>query len=213
MTDVNSQKMADITEELFAKWNAPEGVELIREGAKIVRHLKEHGPLPIETADAMLPDEERAKGVGMVQFFRDRHYDLEMDGRGNIVGAGLSLIDNSRHTAELDGTVFRQWCVADAVMFPIIFGGDSPVTTSCPATGEPISFTVTPTGIEDASHPDPWFTLAAGTGGSARVRFCDRVNAYRDRPSAMAAAAADPEIAAGPVADLWTTAKNLAALF
>ncbi|MFI0977182.1 organomercurial lyase [Streptomyces sp. NPDC021093] len=205
--------MPGVVEALFAKWSTVQGQELIREGAKIVRHLTEHGPLPIETADAMLPDAERARGIGMVQYFRDRDYDLEMDGRGTIVGAGLSLVGNSRHTAVIHGTLYHQWCVADALMFPLILGDRSPVTTGCPATGERITLTVTPTGIEDLSHPNAWFTLAPGTGGSARVRFCDRVNLYADRASAEAAAAADPEIAAAPADRAWTVARDLAGLF
>ncbi|MFD6877498.1 MULTISPECIES: organomercurial lyase [unclassified Streptomyces] len=210
---VENATMPGLIEALFAKWSAPQGQDLLREGAKIVLHLKEHGPLPIEVADAMLPDSERARGIGMVQYFRDRKYDLEMDGRGNIVGAGMSLIANSRHTAEIDGTLFHQWCIADALMFPIIFKTRSPVTTTCPATGERITLTVTPTGIEDSSHPDAWFTLAPGTGGSVRVRFCDRVNLYADRAGAEAAAKADPEISAGPAHQAWTVSNDLANLF
>jgi hypothetical protein len=205
--------MSGLVEALTAKWTSPAGSELIREGSKIVRYLKNHGPLPIEVADAMLPDAERKRGLGMFQYFRDRYYDLETDGRGNIVGAGMSLINNSRHTAEIDGELFYQWCLADALVFPIVFGGDSPVTTTCPATGQKITFTVTPTGIEDLSHPDAWFTLAPCTGGSIRVRFCDRVNLYADRAAAETAVRADPEIAAGPVEQTWPIAKSFAGLF
>ena len=205
--------VSGLVEALTAKWTSPAGAEVIRQGAKIIRYLKEHGPLPLEIADAMLPDAERARGLGMFQYFRDRYYDLETDGRGNIVGAGMSLINNSRHTAEIDGELFYQWCLVDALMFPISFGGDSPVTTTCPATGQKITFTVTATGIKDLSHPDAWFTFAPGTGGSVRVRFCDRVNLYADRAAAEAEVRADPEIAAGPVDQAWPIAKDLAGLF
>jgi alkylmercury lyase len=200
--------LPELTEALVAKWSTASGAELIAEGAKIVQHLMTRGPLPAPLADAMLGRPE-----GMLQYFDDRHYGLELDDAGRIVGAGLSLIPSTPHTVRIGDHDYTGWCVMDCVMFPVIFGGESTVTTSCPTTGTPISFTVTPDGIRDLTPAEAWFSLAPVTGGDIREVFCDRVNLYRDRATAEAAVAADPDLAAGPAAECWTIARRLADLF
>lgn len=201
----------EASDALIAKWSTPKGVELIREGAKIVGHLMESGPLPVPVADAMLPEGDRA--TGMLRYFSDRDYDLELDADGDIAGAGLSLLPSAVHTSEIGGRRYYNWCMMDAVMFPVIFGLVSPVTTECPATATRITMKVTPEGIAELSSPDAWFTLAPATGGEVRAVFCDRVNFYATEGAARAAAAADPDLAVGPAAEAFTVAKRLADLF
>lgn len=90
---------------------------------------------------------------------------------------------------------------------------ESPCRTRCPATGEHITFTVGHHGFADVSHPEAWFTLAPAHGGDIRAVYCDRVNIYRDRSTAEAAAAADPAIACAPLQELWNDTKKLAEMF
>ncbi|MFI1918526.1 hypothetical protein [Nocardia sp. NPDC020380] len=49
--------------------------------------------------------------------------------------------------------------------------------------------------------------------GEIRHVYCDRVNVYADRAGAEAAAAADPQPAAAPIAELWNDTKKLADMF
>ncbi|MEV0248788.1 organomercurial lyase [Nocardia sp. NPDC050712] len=208
------KKFHEVGDALIWKWQQPDGRDLIREGAKIVTHLINHGPLPPEVADAMLPAADQDKG--MVEYFAARDYDLEVNAAGDIVGAGISLICDHRsavHISEINGRRFYNWCVCDIVMFPIILGVESPCSTVCPATKERITFTVTPTGFDELSHPGAWFTLAPAHGGEIRKVYCDRVNIYRDKDAAVAAATADPDIACAPIAELWTDTKKLADMF
>lgn len=208
------QQFHDVGQALVWKWQQPSGQELIREGAKIVMHLIDHGPLPSEVADKMLPPQDQA--TGMVRYFADRDYGLEVNAAGDIVGAGLSLICDHRsavHISEIKGRRFYNWCVCDIVMFPMILGIESPCSTVCPTSGEKITFTVTPNGFDKLSHPGAWFTLAPAHGGDIREIYCDRVNIYRDEATAAAAADKDPEIACAPIAELWTDTKKLANMF
>ena len=199
---------------LIHKWQQPGGQELIREGGKIVNHLIDHGPLPVHVADAMLPEADQK--IGMVKFFADRDYNLEVNAAGDIVGAGLSLIADERsrvHISEIKGRRFYNWCVCDIVMFPIILGLHAPSSTVCPTSGETITFTVTPHGFDNLSHPAAWYTLAPAHGGDIRDVYCNRVSIYADQAKAEVAVAADADIACAPIADLWIGTKSLADMF
>ncbi|MBJ3786353.1 organomercurial lyase [Devosia sediminis] len=215
MTTTDQRKKYEAVDHaLLNKWRKPEGQELIREGGKIANYLIDHGPLPVHVADAMLPEEHRA--TGMIKFFNDRDYGLEVNAAGDIVGAGISLIADERsavHVSEIKGRRFYNWCVCDIVMFPIVLGLDAPSSTKCPASGETITFTVTQKGLENLSHPDAWFTLAPAHGGDIRKVYCNRVNIYIDREKAEAAVAADSDLACAPIAELWTGTKDLADMF
>ncbi|MFI1918527.1 hypothetical protein [Nocardia sp. NPDC020380] len=46
MTAEQEARLHEVADQLVWKWQQPSGVELIREGAKIVTHLIDHGPLP-----------------------------------------------------------------------------------------------------------------------------------------------------------------------
>ncbi|GAB2505605.1 organomercurial lyase [Nocardia heshunensis] len=215
MTPAQEAKLHDVAAQLVWKWQQPSGVELIREGAKITSHLIQHGPLPAALADTWLPTaEDRAKG--MVRYFAERDYDLEVNAAGDIVGAGISLIADEKskgHISVIEDRRFYNWCVCDIVMFPMVMKVRSDVSTLDPRTGEKISWTVTADRFENVSHPDVWFTLAPAHGGEIRKVYCDRVNMYTDRAGAEAAAAADPQIAAAPLQELFDDTRKLADMF
>ncbi|MGW4249596.1 organomercurial lyase [Nocardia sp. NPDC004722] len=215
MTAAQEAKLHDVAAQLVWKWEQPAGVELIREGAKITAHLINHGPLPVELADSWLPTpEDRARG--MVRYFAERDYDLEVNAAGDIVGAGISLIADDRskrHISTINDRRFYNWCVCDIVMFPMVLNVRSEVSTVDPSTGEKVSWTVTENAFENVSHPDVWFTLAPAHGGEIRQVYCDRVNIYADRAGAEAAAGADPQIAAAPLQELFNDTRKLADMF
>ncbi|MEV0246783.1 organomercurial lyase [Nocardia sp. NPDC050712] len=226
LTEEQHRRLGNVKDVLLAKWRHPTGKELIREGARIVTHLIERGPLPADRADSWLPTpEDRARG--MIRYFADRDYPLEVNAAGDIVGAGLSLIadqTSARHLSHIHGRKYYNWCACDIVMFPIVLGIESPSSSIDPITGEQISFTTTPDGFKDVSHPDAWFTLAPVHGPmndpriephglSCRQVYCDRVNIYRDRSTAEAVIAADSDLAAAPLDELWNDSKALATLF
>jgi alkylmercury lyase len=203
-------RMDELVDGLVAKWRTPAGVELISEGAKIIGHLMNTGPLPEPLADEMLG---ASHSEGMMAFFRDRDFDLELDDEGLIVGAGLSISEDDPHVFEIRGKRYHGWCMVDALMFPIVFGAESPIRTACPTTGTIITLKADPNGIFDLEPSGAWFTLAPATGGEIREVFCERVNFYVDQATAEAAVAADPELACGPATQAWDVAKRLADLF
>ncbi|MET9486639.1 organomercurial lyase [Nocardia sp. NPDC006630] len=196
-----------LTDDLIAKWSTPTGRELLAAGMPIMPYLLEHGPVPISVADAGLPEADRH--IGFVKYYSDRDYDVELDENGDIIGAGISLAPTANHITELYGKRYYNWCMGDAIMFPLLLGVDAPAETICPITGEKITFTVTSTGLDNLSHPDAHMSLAPATGGEIRHVFCNHVNLYATGAAAEAAAAEDPTIAVAPAQRGWAAIKRL----
>ncbi|WTW93726.1 organomercurial lyase [Streptomycetaceae bacterium NBC_01309] len=204
--DTRAQQLADA---LVAKWTAPAGVELMAAGATVLGQIMGEGPLPVRDAAAVLgwPDED------VLRRFDAMDFRLELNSKGDIAGAGLSLLPSAAHTVEINGTRYHGWCAMDVLMFPIVFGNSSPAASRCAATGDRIHLTVTADGLKDLDPADTHVTLAPATGGEVREVFCNRVNFYGSGAAAAAAAAADPDLAVCTAAEAWAVAKRLAALF
>ena len=71
--------------------------------------------------------------------------DTEFDQQGNILGWGVTLVPTS-HRFQIRGTPLFTWCAFDTVLFPLSLGAPAHVQSTCPVTGHPIKFMVTPEG-------------------------------------------------------------------
>ncbi|WP_327353093.1 organomercurial lyase [Streptomyces sp. NBC_01304] len=208
--NANADHVQQLADGLIAKWTSPKGVRLMGAGAAVVGGLLERGPLTPVAAGELLdwPADEVLSG------FHAMDFDLETDEAGRITGAGVSLNEQRPHTMELQGRRVTGWCAMDVLMFPVVFKeAASAVTSRCPATGAPISLTVTPDGVRDLTPPTAHVTLAPATGADIREVFCNRVNIYATRELAEQAAAQDPDLAVCTVAEAWQIGKDLADLF
>ncbi|GAA3145876.1 organomercurial lyase [Streptomyces rectiviolaceus] len=205
------ERVRQLSDQLVAKWTSPEGVRLMAAGTAVVGGLLEHGPLTEPQAAVLLgwPDDE------VLARFRAMNFGLEMDPGGvAVVGAGVSLNPALPHSMELRGGRRHGWCAMDVLMFPVAFQEEaSRVTSRCAATGQPISLTVTPRGVDDVDPSTAAVTLAPATGGDIRDVFCDRVNFYATPELARQAVDVDPELAVCSVAEAWGIGKRLADLF
>ncbi|MGP3689893.1 organomercurial lyase [Streptomyces sp. IBSNAI002] len=205
-----NEKAQDLSDQLVAKWTSPKGVRLMAAGAALVDGLLTHGPLSTAKAGELLgwsADE-------VLPRFSAMDFDLETDGSGDIVGAGVSLNAERPYAMELRGRRVHGWCVMDVLMFPVVFKEpESRVTGRCAATGAPVSLTVTPQGIRDLTPATAAVTLAPATGADIREVFCDRVNFYATTALAEAAAVRDPALAACTTQEAWAVGKRLAELF
>lgn len=72
--------------------------------------------------------------------------DTEFDREGNIVGWGVTLVP-TRHRFQVGGKSLYTWCAFDTVLFPPTLGETAQVHSTCPVTGQPISFVATPDGV------------------------------------------------------------------
>ncbi len=71
--------------------------------------------------------------------------DTELDEQGNIVGQAVTLVPTS-HRVQIRGTSLYAWCAFDTVEYPPALDAEARVSSTCPLTGQAITFVVTPDG-------------------------------------------------------------------
>jgi alkylmercury lyase len=75
--------------------------------------------------------------------------DIEYDGRGRIIGWGLTL-NPTPHRYIVDDRLLYTWCAADTLLFPAIIGRAARIESPCPTTETTIRLTAEPrAGIVD----------------------------------------------------------------
>jgi alkylmercury lyase len=67
----------------------------------------------------------------------------ELDGRGRLVGLGLTLVPTPHRFVGADRVLYT-WCASDALIFPAVIGQPALVESVCPATRRPIRVEVHP---------------------------------------------------------------------
>src|SRR5260370_30245350 len=72
--------------------------------------------------------------------------DVEFDQAGNIVGLGATQVPNS-HRLPIAGRLLYTWGAFDTLLFPPSLHVEAQVQSTCPVTGQPITFVATPEGI------------------------------------------------------------------
>lgn len=77
---------------------------------------------------------------------------VDWDDRGRLSGLGLTLRP-TRHRFVVDGRQMYTWCAMDTLLFPVVLGRTADVHSTCPATGRPVSLTVSPGGVTDVTPP------------------------------------------------------------
>ncbi|HLI07349.1 MAG TPA: organomercurial lyase [Ktedonobacteraceae bacterium] len=71
--------------------------------------------------------------------------DVEFDQAGNIVGLGATLVPTS-HRFQVGGKLLYTWCAFDTVLFPPALHVEAQVQSTCPVSGQPVTFVTTPEG-------------------------------------------------------------------
>src|SRR5215470_8631037 len=71
--------------------------------------------------------------------------DVEFDRAGNIVGLGVTLVPTS-HRVQTGGKLLYTWCAFDTVLLPPQLDVEAQVQSTCPVSGQPITFVATPEG-------------------------------------------------------------------
>jgi len=200
--------VGEVRRRLIAKWTSKSGLELIRAGGPLVQSLLLGKPVSLQQAGALIctPADQ------VPTWWAERNYILECDHCGNIVGAGITLLP-TRHSFEIDGRTLYAWCAMDCLMFAVVMKKDARIRSSCPATGAPISLTVTVDGVKDVSPATVAVSLAAPEGPDIRKAFCDRTNFYVSREVAETATAGQLDVAVATLAEAFQVGVDLAKLF
>ena len=75
------------------------------------------------------------------------------DDEKNVVGFWGLAVQETPHRLKVNGRQLYAWCAWDSLLIPKVLGKTAEVESSCPISGEIISLTVGPTGVENFS-PD-----------------------------------------------------------
>ncbi len=121
--------------------------------------------------------------------------DVEVDRAGNIVGLGVTLVPTSHHI-QLGGRVLYTWCAFDTVLLPPQLDVEAQVQSTCPVTGQPITFVATPEGvIRDLSPASSVMSLVvpAQRSDCTRATFCQQSLFFQSERAASAFLAEHPE--------------------
>jgi alkylmercury lyase len=121
--------------------------------------------------------------------------DVEFDRGGNIVGFGATLVPTS-HRFQMGGKLLYTWCAFDTVLFPPSLHVEAQVLSTCPVSGQPITFVATPQGtIRDLLPVGSAMSLIVPTNRSdcTRATFCQQSLFYQSRQAAAIFLAGQPE--------------------
>lgn len=166
-------------------------------GRRVQRELAAHGPVAPERLEQL----RREAGVDTAEA-EALHALTETDAHGRIRGALGLTVNPTVHEFRVDGQQLYTWCAFDALVFPIAHGWTAEVRSVCPASGQPITFTVTPSDVTNRSPQEavlgivtPSEGASADTAEKVKAVYCARNNVYASPRAAHDATAGDPDVA------------------
>jgi len=87
-----------------------------------------------------------------------RRAGADFDADGSLIGSALTLRPTP-HKLTVNGRQMFAWCALDTMFIPGLVGKSVEVESACPATGEFIRLTVSPTGIEAVDPAEAVMTV------------------------------------------------------
>ncbi len=122
--------------------------------------------------------------------------EVEFDQAGNIVGLGATLVPTP-HRFQVGGKLLYTWCAFDTVLFPPSLHVEAHVQSTCPVSGQPVTFAVTPEGsIKDLSPANSVMSLIvpASRDDCTRATFCQQSLFFQSEQTASTFLAAHSEV-------------------
>jgi alkylmercury lyase len=118
---------------------------------------------------------------------------VERDAEGRVTGFGITL-NPTPHRVETGSHVVYGWCAADTLWMPPVTGREATITSPCPATGQTVTVTAGPDGVQDV-HPAEAVVSAILTGDWDDIRgtVCNLGNFYASADAAAGWAAEHPD--------------------
>lgn len=139
--------------------------------------------------------------------------DTEIDREGDIIGWGVTLMP-TRHRFQIDGKVLFTWCAFDTLLFPPTLGKTAHVHSTCPATGQPITFVVAPEGVvKDLAPASSVMSLIipANRQECVRATFCEHSLFFSSEQAASSYLAAHPEAVLLSIEEAAAVGRSVAA--
>ncbi len=129
--------------------------------------------------------------------------DTEFDEQGNIVGQAVTLVPTS-HRVQIRGTSLYAWCAFDTVEYPPALNAEAQVSSTCPLTGQAITFVVTPDGEIRELTPRAGvmsLLLPQQRRDSARAIFCVQSLFFSSEQAASRSLSTHPQVVLLSVAE------------
>lgn len=140
----------------------------------------------------------------------------DWDEAGRLAGLGLTLRPTP-HRFILRGHTLFTWCAMDTLLFPLILDEAAQVISTCPATRQPVSLTVSADGVSalapaGAVVSEAGVTVsgtgAAGTVADVRSQVCDNGHFFVSAAAAAEWQARNPGGSVRPVAAAFAAARG-----
>ena len=106
------------------------------------------------------------------------------DEEGRVVGFRGLAQPETPHRFEVNGARLHAWCAWDTLFLPALIGKTARVSSQCPVTGETISLTVAPDGVEALSPEGAVVSMlmpADGFDADVIQSFCHHVHFFASR--------------------------------
>lgn len=120
--------------------------------------------------------------------------ETELDQEGNILGWGVTLVPTA-HRFQLNGAALYTWCAFDTVLFPPSLHLQAHVHSTCPVTGQAITFVATPEGaIHDLTPTSSVLSLFVPESrlDCVRATFCHQSLFFQSEQAASTWLSAHP---------------------
>jgi alkylmercury lyase len=121
--------------------------------------------------------------------------DVEFDRAGNVVGLGVTLVPTT-HRVQVGGKLLYTWCAFDTILLPPQLDVRVQVQSTCPVSGQPITFVATPQGaVLDLLPAGSVMSLIvpAERGECTRATFCQQSLFFRSQQAAVTFLADHPD--------------------
>lgn len=182
-------------------------------GRQLQRDLAAHGPITPERLEQL----RREAGVDTAET-EALHALTETDAHGRVSGVLGLTVSPTVHEFRVDGQQLYTWCAFDAIVFPVAHGWTAEVRSVCPVSGQPITFTVTPSEVTSRSPQEavlgvvmPSEGASAATAEQVKAVYCAHNNVYASPRAAHGAAAGDPDVAVVSLDDAHRFGQRLVA--
>lgn len=135
---------------------------------------------------------------------------VELDGQGHIVGAGLSLRPTPHRLLLANGSVLYAWCALDALMYPPFLGVSVQVESPCSGTGDIVQVRLSISAVEEVVPAETVVSIVMPDGAlGVRQGFCTDVHFFRSAQAAAPWHEQHPSAQLLSVSDAYLLGKEL----
>lgn len=134
---------------------------------------------------------------------------VELDGQGRIVGAGLSLRPTP-HRLSVDGRLLFAWCALDTLMYAPLMEMTVEIESPCAASGAPVRARVSAAGVEEVAPAEAVVSIVRPDGAlGVRQGFCNDVHFFASAQAAATWLERHPQGYLLSVADAYRLGRRL----